>query len=253
MNVYLRISAVLALALAFAFSAVPAAKAAGVYLEPKIGYSNQRVDRHMVTNRDLDDGVYRLSARELDMGQYSHGSVAGGIAIGYNFMPSFSVPIRLDLEYIARGYNTVNARHGLDITLTEIANGTATNQRVNIIENGEIGVHTVLANLYFDIHNSSQFTPFIGVSLGIAALHIEMTNSSIEGFTPPESFTYGTANFAWGVGAGVNYAFDNQWSFDIGYRYVDAGDNSLTEGMLEVDLETKIAIHDVLAGVRYTF
>ncbi|MDR2901935.1 MAG: outer membrane beta-barrel protein [Lactobacillales bacterium] len=62
------------------------------------------------------------------------------------------------------------------------------------------------------------------------------------------------SNFAWNVGAGVDYKINRCWTVDLGYRYSDLG-----EGRVKADAgytgKTKedLRSHDIKLGLRYNF
>ncbi len=84
---------------------------------------------------------------------------------------------------------------------------------------GNLGVFAFMANAFFDLHNQSIVTPYLGGGIGFASLHL--------------SDTYGTdaagrlrlydegddTVFAYQAGAGAEIAINRRFSLDIGYRY----------------------------------
>jgi opacity protein-like surface antigen len=88
------------------------------------------------------------------------------------------------------------------MNVTDIRTGQSVNIDVPINERSKIGVFTIMANLYYDFHNDTRFTPYLGTSLGLACLH-----GDVETVGDYVSMTqdYGTAQFAWGVSTGVSY------------------------------------------------
>lgn len=245
----------LALGLVLALAWPVLADDGGFYLSGKIGVSRQKVHREFKVNETLTDGRYTMSARSIDLGRFSQSTVAGGLAIGYDFFPSFGWPVRLDIDFTARGYDNVDRRHDVTMTVRDGATGDTVTQTVPIEEHSEIGIHTVLANFYYDFHNSSGLTPFLGAGLGLAVLHGQLYNSYIGDYDSGLEgvMDYGDVQFAWALTGGVNYALTPDWSLDLSYRYTDAGNRSYTANLAAVGLETDMAIHDLLAGVRYTF
>jgi opacity protein-like surface antigen len=225
----------------------------GFYLAAKIGMSSQKYDRTALINQTLtDNNGTSISPRSIPIGGRSQSSVVGGLTIGYDFQPSFNVPVRFDIDFMARSYKDIDQRHVVRVTAVD-GGGNSISEDVAIRESGEIGVHTIMANLYYDIHLDSPFTPYLGASFGLAALHMDLKNSEIEGYYGPADMHAGDIQFAWGLGAGVSYAFNKDWSLDMGYKYINGGENSLTSDITFVGMEADIQIHDVLLGARYTF
>jgi opacity protein-like surface antigen len=229
------------------------AQGGGVYVTGKIGTSQQRVERHLKFDRPVAANIGNDSiaaGNDINLGSYTHGSFAGGVALGYNFKPRFDVPLRLDFEFIARSYRETREQHVVPVTINE--NGNVHTENLNINENSEIGVYTVMGNLYYDFVNDTSFTPFIGAGLGVAIVHVDIEHSSIEGYVNNVTTDFGGAQFAWGVTTGASYAINDDWSMELGYKYIDAGNKSLTEGLAEFNLDSDIVIHDILLGLRFT-
>lgn len=251
----LSLLAILSLALTMLFSAAPVAKAdGGFYIEGKIGFSNQQIDRELkVNDRYVSSTGIAISGSNVNFGKSSSNSLAGGLALGYNFMPSLNVPLRIDFEYLARTYKSTDSRGRARITGTDTNNANATATIAPTWhEKSEIGIHTLLFNFYYDIYTSTQFTPFIGASLGLAILHAKVDTLDLQWFDLDDIDQYGWANFAWGFTGGVNYALNDDVSFDLSYRYLN-GDTNAIKRNLPVSLKVGLDIHDVMFGVRYTF
>lgn len=66
----------------------------------------------------------------------------------------------------------------------------------------------------------------------------------------------GRFNFAWNIGAGVDYMINDCWTLDLGYRYSDLGTGRVSARTGEgYDGKTKqdIRSHDVKLSARYHF
>lgn len=123
-----------------------------------------------------------------------------GGAVGYDFKDA--VPIRAEIEYL---YRFASEKYGI-----------------------ELGVHTLLFNLFWDIYDFDGLKPYIGGGLGV-------------GFFSQDSDETG---FAWQIGAGLSYHFTQNVAFSAGYRFAgygqpfDGGSNTLG--------------HEILFGLRFT-
>ncbi|MDR2301769.1 MAG: outer membrane beta-barrel protein [Deltaproteobacteria bacterium] len=255
MKISLKLSAIAALILTLVVFAVPTAGAdGGFYIDGKIGWSHQRHSRtlQIVDPIVSDDDEYSLTASDIAMGRQTNSSFVGGFGIGYNFMPSYNVPVRIDLEFLARTYKSVNSRYNATVTETKLDDNSIQTQTLRVTERSQIGVHTILANVYYDFVNDSKFTPYVGASFGLAIMHIKLNQLDLENYDLPIYTNLGWVNFAWGIGAGVNYEIDQDWSLDFRYRYLDASSNAVRRS-LPVKLKLGMAIHDVTVGIRYTF
>lgn len=71
------------------------------------------------------------------------------------------------------------------------------------------------------------FSPFLNVGLGWAATHAGVLNEvAFAGVTPRLAPGFGTHtqnNFAYDLGAGIDYALSPQWSLSLAYRYQNLG------------------------------
>lgn len=111
----------------------------------------------------------------------------------------------------------------------------------------------VLFNAVLEWRNESDFTPFIGGSIGWARNKAETTRVVI----PTQASTdkdEDSDNLAWGVMAGVDWEFIDQWSAGLAYRYLDLGEieTGTFSGGDGVEANDYTS-HDVLLTVSYRF
>jgi opacity protein-like surface antigen len=110
---------------------------------------------------------------------------------------------------------------------------------------GELRTFTLMANAWYDFDMGSNFTPYIGGGVGYA------DNELKHGLLADGS----GGDFAWQLGAGVNYKIGDKTSIGLGYRYLDAGDIEVTLGsrlggtspVVSYDIES----HSVLANINF--
>jgi opacity protein-like surface antigen len=83
---------------------------------------------------------------------------------------------------------------------------------------GSIRTFAIMANVWYDIPMSEGITPYIGGGIGYAENEVEhgLVMNGTEG------------GFAWQLGAGANFAISDKMSIGVGYRYMDAGEVTLT-------------------------
>ncbi len=150
-------------------------------------------------------------------------TVGGALFAGYDFNTKYEIPIRAELEYALRSNLVVRA----------------------YAEDTLFNAQTLLANFYYDFHNSSDFTPYVGAGLGLAFTSLEMD-------TPEWSnLDANSTNFAWQVGAGVSYAFNETISADLGYRYMSFGSSTIED---EENLNSVFSsAHEFSLGIRFSF
>lgn len=163
------------------------------------------------------------------------GARAGGaLAIGYDFASQFNIPVRAELEYGAYG----ELSKTIDLGEGDSFKASA-------------GFQTLLANVYWDVCEWNGFTPYVGAGLGAAFLKTEGKATS-EGVTAAQSDDT-DAVFAGQVGLGISYAFTDNISADLGYRFLmmDSGDTFFYNG---TKLEAKDNyVHQFMLGLRVTF
>jgi opacity protein-like surface antigen len=236
---------VLALAVVMGMAAVASAQPGGLYVAPKLGISIMNADLSANGTADIPGDPQSISSSQDARG----GLPILGLAVGYDFMPAADLPMRAELEYAWRGKK-------------EIANTTENILGSDWNENIKIGVQSLFANAYFDLHNSAtSITPYIGVGLGLALVTGDARFSNASYGAAEEMSIKGT-NFAWNIGAGfAGLKITENVALDLGYRYADFGKVSdsmefaLPAGLspASVDAEAKVSAHEVLVGVRYSF
>ena len=209
-----------------------AADLVGVYVAPKF-----------VLNIQHFKGVgYDLDGDRLPGSDSKDAARAGGgLAVGYDFRPMFSLPVRAELEYAAYG----NASHHLGFV--DHIEGDALGARHTV------GFQTLLANVYWDITNYHGFTPYIGGGLGMAFVKTKV-NYSYTGTGESENGSFSDTDtvFAGQVGLGCSYAFTDNIAADLGYRFLmmDDGDASISG----ISMKSKdMYAHQLTLGLRVTF
>jgi opacity protein-like surface antigen len=82
---------------------------------------------------------------------------------------------------------------------------------------GDIGQWFLLANLWYDWHTDTGFTPYFGGGIGVgwADPDVEAVGSGGSGTI----WDSGTIGFAGQLGAGVKWEFTDTIALDIGYRF----------------------------------
>lgn len=187
----------------------------GFYLTPKAFWSHVKAD----AGHD---------------GSYNDNVGGGALAIGYDFSVHCYAPIRAELELAMRGKAKKDWK--------------GSDEYGSYKDNIKTGVTSIFANVYYDFHNQSDFTPYIGAGLGAARTKIELSDRYYDGIAAgiKRSMSESEWNFAWNVGAGLSYKLNEQASLDLGYRYADFGTHSK---WTDID----ITGHEVLFGVRFTF
>jgi len=84
---------------------------------------------------------------------------------------------------------------------------------------GDIGVFSTMLNVFFDVHNSSPVTPYLGGGIGAATLYLsDVYGCGTNGCGQLYGYSTDTV-FAAQVGLGVDIKLNSRYSLDLGYRY----------------------------------
>jgi outer membrane autotransporter protein len=122
---------------------------------------------------------------------------------------------------------------------------------------------TLILNSYFDFVNSSKFTPYVNLGLGVAR------HKTSADFYDDIMSSKSINNFAWSIGAGVAYNINDSLALDLGYKYSNLGDIKVKtnayyeyyDDIDDYDVESEKSSnfkfenrsHDLTVGLRYTF
>ena len=246
MNKVIAVSA-LAMAGMFSTQALADENKTGFYVTGKAGASVMSLaDQRFLSGDGEETSKYK--------GGDGHDTVfSGGIAAGYDFYPQFSIPVRTELEFYARG--KADSKYNVD--KDSWLGGYWRDDLKN-----EVSVNTLMLNAYYDFRNDSAFTPWVSAGIGYARIHQKTTGISTwdygYGSSGRESLSRsGSAdNFAWSLGAGVRYDVTPDIALDLSYRYLDAGDSSVSykdEWGDKYKSEVDVKSHDIMLGVTYNF
>jgi opacity protein-like surface antigen len=239
-----------------------AAEQLGIYVAPKFVYGYARGIDAMVTWAEInkkngynETGTFDISGKD---------TWGGSIALGYDFNKNFDIPVRAEIEYAL--FSNAESKK---TTVSFHPDGTTPNYRD--VGKLTVGIQTLFLNSYYDFRNSSSFTPYVGAGIGMAFLDAKYREDRIyyEGEVVNSSGNTGrnlTTNFAWNMGAGVGYDFNDYLALDIGYRFVGLGraktrqaavaTSDSNDGVPNYIMKAKtsdIYVHQVSLGLRTTF
>ncbi len=193
----------------------------GFYLTPKF----------LMTDQNTGTLERSGGLRGFGLDNYSQFTLGGALAAGYDFWPMYMVPVRVDVELALRGNSEVG-------------------------EDGPVGSSkmtfnstTLLLSAYYDFHNATAFTPYVGAGLGMAFNYLGGDLHEYGGASG--SVDDRTTNFAWHVGAGVAYNFTDNMAVDLSYRYLDLGYTEVSMGGNTVGIRPYN--HEVGLGLRFGF
>lgn len=117
---------------------------------------------------------------------------------------------------------------------------------------GNLGVFATMFNVFFDMHNTSPVTPYVGGGLGFANVFLSETT----GYNSAGQYgiLYDQADdtvFAYQFGGGVDIALNKRFSLDLGYRYFLADKVRLEGDWITSNL--KFESHNALVGFKFKF
>ncbi len=212
----------LALVLACAIALPGVSNAAtGMYLAPKFLMTVQNTG---TLDRSRNFGGFGMDS-------YSQFTLGGALAAGYDFWPQNMFPLRVEVEFALRGNSEVGW------------SGPG-----GFYSDGTFNSTTLLANVYYDFHNSTNFTPYVGAGIGMAFnyMGIDVGYEDVS-----RSFDDWNTNLAWQVGAGVAYSFNENVAVDVAYRYLDLGYTEVSTRYGSVGIRPYN--HEIMLGLRFGF
>ena len=105
---------------------------------------------------------------------------------------------------------------------------------------GDRSTFAVMANVWYDIHLGSKFTPYIGGGAGWARSRISFVAVTTTFNDSSSSFAVERSGFAYQLGAGLKYEIMPDTSIGIGYRYFRGPDaNIFFQGKNGTTIPTK--------------
>ena len=187
------------------------------------------------TNNDFQHSTSFRENIELNPGLYA--GVTGGYDFGF---------VRLEGEFSSRSAE-------ID-TITSQANS----YRIHNVD-GDVGALASMINVFFDLHNNSRFTPYLGGGIGIATLYI----SDTYGYVTKRDSTYyqplyGESDdtvFAYQLVGGVDIALNKRFSLDVGYRYFKTNEAHFDSDYWYYNTSSRMRLesHNAAVGFRMKF
>lgn len=219
------ISSVLLLALPATSAATP--PHVGPYVSGFIGISIPK-------DSDVRTDYYDNTPSERDQVEFDPGINIGGTG-GYDFGM-----LRLEGEISYKN--------------SEIASITDINRNSRFRNtDGNLGVSAFMANAFFDLHNDTRVTPYLGGGIGFAVLSLSDTFGTDSTFVRRHLYDEeDDAVFAYQAGAGVDIAINRRYSLDLGYRYFGT-DTANFDNNFDRSSSLKFESHNVIVGFRVTF
>ncbi len=207
----------------------------------------------------LGSGIHVDSLASVSFtGNWAELGFGGAALVGYDFHPRFSIPLRLDLEYIAR--TTWNG--GFEIGVVDEG------EKLSASLDTKLNIQTLMLNASLDWHNESIVTPYITAGVGFAFAHGKLgfnveDPSSFIGANFSHSESESLTSLAWQVGVGMGIDLTESLTFDVGYRYFQFGVldyENTANSFSKIDSTVKVSTlnvtttaHELSIGLRYTF
>jgi len=239
-----RIIGSLALTALLSVPSLAQAEGIGLYVAPKIGFG--WLNGYDAKNFYFDGDS--KGSEKVSVG--SESTYSGGIAVGYNFK-RFGVPVRAELEYAMFGDTKSNGKKRF------VNDGVIVNAKIR----STLGINTLFVNGYYDFHNSSAFTPYVGLGLGLSSVDMKLKGRSVDSDGDEWSYSYGkksTTNFAWNLSGGFSYAMTKQIDLDLGYRFAWVGEGRTKkeyydDGEYDYFKAKDVYVHQLMFGMRFSF
>ncbi|MDO3377331.1 outer membrane protein [Geoalkalibacter halelectricus] len=112
---------------------------------------------------------------------------------------------------------------------------------------GDTSALSFMVNGYFDIHNQSAFTPYLGAGIGLARVSANDWKAEGEKIVDDSDTV-----FAYQLGAGVGWEFMPNLTLDLGYRYFATADPEFRD--VDGDkFESEYKSHNLMLGLRIGF
>ena len=137
-------------------------------------------------------------------------------------------------------------RTELELSHSEIANDRlfSSSSPNNFADTGKVSSTYLLGNVWYDIHNSSNFVPYLGGGLGVGWANVT-TNFA--------TFSQGAAP-AFQLGVGVKFNVNEHVAIDVGYRFKDIINLNPTSDDPAFSWDDKsLASHNFQIGLTYQF
>ncbi len=198
----------------------------GIYVTPKfvMNYQHNKSEISFAGIEAMSDSKSSIRA-------------GGALAVGYNFMEQFAQPIRAEVEYGIYGNNSMT-RH--------FDAGAAGTGNVR----SKFGVHTLLANGYWDFARFFSFVPWVGAGVGVAFVNDKTSLHTDKGFHGMNNET--DVVFAGQFSLGCAWEITDSVALDLGYRYLMMA-NTQTSAYQVTMRGKHNHHHQLMLGARISF
>lgn len=227
---------IIALGLVTASTAVLADNS-GFYIGGKIGAS-------ILQSKDVKSNGYSYSNADYDYSITDNKNKTVfnlGLNVGYDFNAQYAVSVRAELDYTYRSSAKISSSSYFFSSIGGTSGGDTYEERFKIKQS------TLMLNGYYDFHNSSDFTPYLGLGVGMGFVKYKGEEN--------DSSTISKTKFTWSAMAGVSYQLSKNLSANVEYRYLNSGkiEDTDSDGIWHDNFSAKLQSHDLNIGLRYAF
>lgn len=120
---------------------------------------------------------------------------------------------------------------------------------------GHIGTFAMMMNGFFDLHNESPVTPYLGGGIGFATVSLSDTRGVDANSGALNDHIFRSDDdtvFAFQAGAGLEISLNRHLSLDLGYRYFGTSNASLRKDWPN-STDLKLESHNAAVGLRVKF
>ena len=211
---------------------VPVEVGSGWYLRGDVGYAFNNAYREDVFGLTPGD---TFSRRDLPF--------SGSVGMGYHFNDFLRAEFNLGIEPSQKS--------------SLFALGTDGTGDYAISASARKRMYSGLFNLDGDLGTYAGFTPYIGAGIGLVSTSREYNFSQTYPLVPGANNSLVDSkrrfDYAYTLGAGVSYNFNQNMAIDLGYQYFSAPNSeyfALT-GPATYALQKGISFHKIKVGLRY--
>ena len=137
--------------------------------------------------------------------------------------------------------------------ISSVSEQTFGTRYVNV--DGHLGAFAMMVNGFFDLHNESPITPYLGGGIGFASMNLSDTRGIDASTGAINNHIFRSDNdnvFAYQAGAGMEVALTQRFSIDLGYRYFCTSRASFRKDWPN-STDLKLESHNAAVGLRLKF
>ena len=215
----------------------------GVYTSLKAGISDTKYRNSEDTLSFNDGGHVVLKNNNETKAIYPTISAA----VGFDFSAISPINARAELEYTYKDKETFSPTVN---STAAFGDGVEVPDDTDTFFNNQLRSQSLMLNGYYDFKNTSKFTPYVGVGVGITRAKNQQTDLESK-----DSVSSTKNHFTWSAGVGVAYSVTDNVALDLSYKYIDAGKFKFNSNDEDGRFDTKVDLRsqDYTLDIRYNF